>query len=202
MVRLLTTILFLSTGTLMAQVRFVPNEGQWPDHVLHRADAIGGSVQLERTGWTCWQWAPETDAIEDHHVGARKGLLWQAEWLHANPEHADHWVRSGLASDRQHFYLSDDPSQWAEHVQAATLLKTEDLWPGVRLRWRGTRQGKAAFEFTVAPGADPDAIGWRHHGARPALGPRGERRGGSGGGSRGWGEQGHACYEFEAAGGS
>ena len=132
MVRVLTTILFLSAGALTAQVRFVPNEGQWPDHVLHRAEAIGGSVQLERTGWTCWQWAPETDAAEDHHVGARKGILWQAEWIDANPDHAL-LGPSGLASDRQHFYLSDDPAHWAEHVQAATMLRTEDLWPGVRL---------------------------------------------------------------------
>lgn len=174
MVRLLKTILFLSAGALNAQVRFVPNEGQWPDHVLHRADAIGGSVQLERTGWTCWQWAPETDAAGDHHVGARKGILWQAEWIDANPDHADHWVRNGLASDRQHFYLSDDPLHWAEHVQAATMLRTEDLWPGVQLRWRGTRQGRVAFEFTVEPGANPDDIGWRHHGAHPTQGPQGE----------------------------
>ena len=173
MMRFLLILFLLIATSLHGQVRFVPNEGQWPDHVLHRAEAIGGSVQLERTGWTCWQWAPETDAADDHHIGARKGILWQAEWIGADPAHADQWVRSGLSTDRQHFYLSDDPAHWAEHVQAATMLRTEDLWPGVRLRWRGTRQGLAAFEFTVEPGADPNAIGWRHHGVQPTLGPRG-----------------------------
>ena len=174
MVRLLTTILFLSTGTLMAQVRFVPNEGQWPDHVLHCAEVTGGGVQLDRGGWTSWQWAPETDAAEDHHVGARRGIHWSASWTDADPQADLNWVRSGLASDRMHFYLSDDPQRWAEHVQPATLLRADDLWPGIRLRWRGTRQGRAAFEFTMDPGADPADIGWQYQGVQPSIGPDGE----------------------------
>ena len=174
MVRFLTALLLLTTGTASAQVRYVPNEGQWPDHVLHRADVTGGSVQLNRGGWTCWQWAPETKAAEDHHVGARRGIHWSATWTDADPLADLNWVRSGLAFDRQHFYLSDDPAHWAEHVQAATLLKTDNVWPGIRLRWRGTRQGRAAFEFTVEPGADPDDIGWRYRGVEPSIGPNGE----------------------------
>ena len=173
MVRLLTTILFLSTGALAAQVRFVPNAGQWPEHVQHRADVVGGGVQLNANGWTCWQWAPETEDSGDHHVGSRKGIHWQAEWVGENPAHAQNWVRSGLASDRMHFYLSDDPQRWAEHVQPATMLRADDLWPGIRLRWRGTRQGRAAFEFTVNPGADPADIGWQYRGVTPHIGPDG-----------------------------
>ena len=174
MVRFLMTLFLLSAGTLSAQVRFVPNEGQWPDHIHHRAEVVGGGVQLERAGWLCWQWAPETEAVLDHHKGARRGIVWQAEWIDADPLAALNWVRSGFASDREHHYLSDDPDQWAEHIQPVSMLKTENVWPGIRLRWRGTRQGRAAFEFTVAPGADPNDIGWRYRGVRPAIGPDGE----------------------------
>ena len=174
MVRFLTALFLLTTGTVSAQVRYVPNEGQWPDHVLHRAEVTGGGVQLDRGGWTSWQWAPETDAAEDHHVGARRGIHWSASWTDADPQADLNWVRSGLASDRMHFYLSDDPQRWAEHVQPATLLRADDLWPGIRLRWRGTRQGRAAFEFTVDPGADPADIGWQYQGVQPSIGPDGE----------------------------
>ena len=174
MVRFLTALLLLTNGIASAQVRYVPNAGQWPDHVLHRADVVGGGVQLDQGGWTCWQWAPETEAIGDRHVGARRGIHWSATWTDADPLADQNWVRSGLASDRQHFYLSDDPAHWAEHVQAATMLRADDLWPGIRLRWRGTRQGRAAFEFTVEPGADPDDIGWRYRGVQPSIGPDGE----------------------------
>ena len=110
MVRFLTALLLLTNGIASAQVRYVPNAGQWPDHVLHRADVVGGGVQLDQGGWTCWQWAPETEAIGDRHVGARRGIHWSATWTDADPLADQNWVRSGLASDRQHFYLSDDPA--------------------------------------------------------------------------------------------
>ena len=174
MMRSLPILFLLITTSLHGQVRFVPNEGQWPDHVLHRTEVTGGGVQLDRGGWTCWQWAPETEAAEDHHIGARRGIHWSAAWTDANPQADLNWVRSGLSSDRQHFYLSDDPTHWAEHVQAATMLNTDNVWPGIRLRWRGTRQGRAAFEFTVDPGADPDDIGWQYQGVVPYVGPAGE----------------------------
>ena len=174
MVRFLTALLLLTTGTASAQVRYVPNEGQWPGHVLHRAEVTGGGVQLDRGGWTCWQWAPETEAADNRHIGARRGIHWSADWIDADPQADLNWVRSGFAPDRHHFYLSDNPAHWAEHVQAATMLKTDNVWPGIRLRWRGTRQGRAAFEFTVEPGADPNDIGWRCQGIQPSIGPSGE----------------------------
>ena len=175
MVRFLTALLLLTNGIASAQVRHVPNAGQWPDHVLHRADVVGGGVQLDQGGWTCWQWAPETEAIGDRHVGARRGIHWSATWTDADPLADQNWVRSGLASDRQHFYLSDDPAHWAEHVQAATMLRADDL-AGHPVEVARTRQGRAAFEFTVEPGADPDNIGWRYRGVQPSIGPDGEPR--------------------------
>lgn len=174
MMRPLLTILFLTAGVMSAQVRFVPNEGQWADHIQHRTEVIGGGLQIETTGWTCWQWAPDTSAEQEHHAGSRKGVVWQAQWLDANPVGSPEWERRGLTTDRQHFYLSDDPSQWAENVQPATMITAENIWPGIRLRWRGTRQGRAAFEFTVEPGADPSKIGWRYNGVEADIGPKGE----------------------------
>ena len=168
------TILFLTTGIVSAQVRFVPNEGQWADHIQHRTEVVGGGVQIETTGWTCWQWAPDTIAEQDHHASSRKGIVWHAQWVDANPMGSTSWERRGLASDRQHFYLSDDPSQWTEHVQPASVINTENVWSGIQLRWRGTRRGRAAFEFTVEPGADPSKIGWRYSGVKPIVGPKGE----------------------------
>lgn len=169
MVRACMIIGLLAAGSLSAQVRYVPNAGQWPDHIHHRAEVMGGGVQLEEDGWVSWQWAPETTASEDHHVGERQGILWEARWIDPRPLSTEDWSRHGLASDRQHFYLSDDPSHWAEHVQAAQVLQAEEVWPGIAVRWRGTRNGRAAFEFTVSPGADPNLIGWHHRGVRPEM---------------------------------
>jgi len=92
-------------------------------------------------------------------------VVWHADWVQAEP--SSEWARHDLAEDRQHFYLGDDPDRWAEQVQPAGRVETEGLWPGIRLRWRGTRRGNAAFEFTVDPGGDPTLIAWKYTGVSP-----------------------------------
>ena len=144
-------IIYLALATsLTAQVRFVPNEGQWPDHVQHRADVVSGGIQVETNGWTSWQWGPSES--EDYHAGKKRGVLWHAQWKHANASHHEDWVVSETEAAAQHFYLSPNEEHWAEHVRASRRIERNDLWPGIDLRWRGTREGHAKFEFTVSPG--------------------------------------------------
>ena len=154
-------LIFISLATsLTAQVRFVPNQGQWPEHVQHRAEVVSGGLQVDADGWTSWQWAPSESG--DHHAGKKQGVLWQARWKHAEVSQHEDWVTSETDTDELHFYLSSDPEHWAEHVQAARRIERDNLWPGISLRWRGTRNGNAKFEFTVSPGADPSLVGWEY----------------------------------------
>lgn len=174
MMRVLLILPLLIATSIHGQVRFVPNEGQWPDHVHHRATVTGGGVQVEATGWTCWQWAPPalvddvTPNGDQHHAGARKGVMWRATWVDAQGAHQD-WSRQGLSQDRMNFYVSEQPEQWAEGLQAAEALSCNGPWPGMQLRWRGTRSGNAKFTVDVAPGADPNPIAWRYEGVHPRL---------------------------------
>jgi len=161
-------LIFISLATsLTAQVRFVPNQGQWPEHVQHRAEVVSGGLQVDADGWTSWQWAPSESG--DHHAGKKQGVLWQARWKHAEVSQHEDWVTSETDTDELHFYLSSDPEHWAEHVQAARRIERDNLWPGISLRWRGTRNGNAKFEFTVSPGADPSLVGWEYSGVAPQL---------------------------------
>jgi hypothetical protein len=165
-------IIYLALATsLTAQVRFVPNEGQWPDHVQHRADVVSGGIQVETNGWTSWQWGPSES--EDYHAGKKRGVLWHAQWKHANASHHEDWVVSETEAAAQHFYLSPNEEHWAEHVRASRRIERNDLWPGIDLRWRGTREGHAKFEFTVSPGADPSVVAWEYTGVTPHLNPDG-----------------------------
>jgi len=175
MMRTLLILSMLSVMSLQGQVRYVPNEGQWPDHVHHRADVKGGSLQVDENGWTCWQWAPETagQSADSFHAGARKGILWTAHFADGSPAARDGWTRSELSEDRIHHYLSDDPAQWAENLQPAGRVESDGPWPGVHLRWRGTRRGQAKFEFTVSPGTDPGLVKWRYQGVMPECHPEG-----------------------------
>ena len=175
MMRGLAVIFLLVSFHAAAQVRFVPNEGQWPAAVHHRADVQGGGVQVEAEGWTCWQWAPETgvSTADPHHAGSRKGAVWNATFIGGGAIAAGGWSAEEAYSDRMHFYLSDDEESWAENVQPAGRIEAEGPWPGVALRWRGTRKGRAKFEFTVAPGTDPGTVGWAYLGVQPLVQPDG-----------------------------
>ena len=169
--RTLTFMFLLLAPALTAQVRFVPNEGQWPEHVQHRTEVVSGGIQIDSDGWTCWQWAPSS--TPDHHSGSKRGVLWQAKWLGAASSERSDWDKSETDPDALHFYLGDNPQQWAEHVQASRRIERRDLWEGIDLRWRGTRSGNAKFEFTVAPGVDPSAVGWTYAGVAPQINPDG-----------------------------
>ena len=178
MVRTLTGILILMVGTAHGQVRFTPNKGQWPDHVHHRAEVRGGGIQLETSGWTCWQWQPHGNGpmSNGHRRSARQGILWNAELIGAQPRPEPEWQAGEVDPDRSNFYVSIDPDQWAEGVQSAGRIQADDLWEGVSMRWRSTGAGNAKFEFTVAPGADPHHIAWRYHGVQPIADEDGRLR--------------------------
>ena len=178
MMRLLLAISLLISWPLQGQVRFVPNAGQWPAHVQHRVDVRGGGVQVEGAGWTCWQWAPAavcseeqpaaglSTASDEHHGGPKKGILWSARWIEAHTT-GSAWERGEVQADKLNYYLSDDQTLWQEGLQAASVIMHENLWPGVDVRWRGTRSGNAKFAFDVQPGADPSQIAWQYDGVTP-----------------------------------
>ncbi len=176
MMRGFTGMFLLLAANAAAQVRFVPNEGQWGPEVHHQAEVKGGGIQIQENGWTCWQWAPQMDTPingDPHHAGSRKGVVWQARFSGGTPVESDAWDAHETAPDRMHFYLSDDPEHWAEQVQPAGRIEAEGPWPGVSLRWRGTRKGQPKFEFTVAPGTDPAVVGWTYMGIQPLVEPDG-----------------------------
>lgn len=170
------TVIFLALVVpCTAQVRFVPNAGQWPDHVHHRAEVRGGGIQLEADGWTCWQWVPADGAPlpSGHRQGVREGIVWNARFSDAAVKPVSEWKPGSPDPDRMNFYLSDQPERWAEGVQACHRIEAEQVWQGIGLRWRSTPDGHAKFEFTVEPHADPRPIAWRYAGIEPRHGDRG-----------------------------
>ena len=175
MVRIAMVLSLFVCLTASGQVRYVPNHGQWPDHIHHRAESRGGGVQVESTGWTCWQWYPgDTVRMANGHPrGAREGIAWKAEFVGGQIDLNPTWDRNELSDDVQHHYLSNDPGHWAEYIRAAARVETAGPWAGTRLRWRGTNRGHAKFEFTVEPGADPTPIAWTYTGVSPELAPDG-----------------------------
>jgi len=59
---------------------------------------------------------------------------------------------------RANYFIGDDPAKWRTNVPTYSRVKYEGVYPGVDLVYYGN-QGRLEYDFLVAPGADPNAIG-------------------------------------------
>jgi hypothetical protein len=63
------------------------------------------------------------------------------------------------------YFLGQDPAQWRRNVPTFARVRYSSIYPGVDLVYYGN-QGQLEYDFIVAPGADPKAIGLQFAGAR------------------------------------
>jgi hypothetical protein len=66
---------------------------------------------------------------------------------------------------RVNYFIGNDPSQWRTNIATYNKVRYAGVYPGIDLIYYGT-QGKLEYDFAVAPGAAPKAIGLRFEGAR------------------------------------
>src|SRR5688572_25651208 len=59
---------------------------------------------------------------------------------------------------RSNYLKGNDRRRWVTGVPHFESVVYRDLWPGVDMRWRSASDGRLAYDFVVAPGADPGAI--------------------------------------------
>jgi hypothetical protein len=59
---------------------------------------------------------------------------------------------------KSNYFLGNDPKNWRTDVPNYARVRYQEVYPGVDLVYYG-RQGQLEYDFVVAPGADPRAIG-------------------------------------------
>lgn len=69
---------------------------------------------------------------------------------------------------RVHYHRGNDPSAWTSHIPTFARVRYTAVYPGIDLELYG-RDGQLEYDFVVAPGADPRAIGLVFDGATPQL---------------------------------
>jgi uncharacterized protein (TIGR03437 family) len=62
-------------------------------------------------------------------------------------------------STRSNYYLGRDPSRWLSGVPNFGRVRYRHVWPGIDLVYYGSAN-RLEYDFVVAPGADPRAIGF------------------------------------------
>jgi beta-propeller repeat-containing protein len=72
---------------------------------------------------------------------------------------------SGKLSGSANYFIGNDPRKWRKNVPRYARVSYHDVYPGVNMAFHGA-QRQLEFDFVVAPGADPQPIGFHFTGAR------------------------------------
>jgi hypothetical protein len=71
------------------------------------------------------------------------------------------------------YLTGNDPSHWRTGIPTYAGVQQRNVYPGIDLAYHG-KQGRLEYDFLLAPGADPSAIGVRFAGAKRTILDRGE----------------------------
>ncbi len=66
---------------------------------------------------------------------------------------------------KSNYFIGNDPKKWRTNVPNYAKVKYQNVYPGVDLVYYGNQGGQLEYDFVVAPGADPHAIGLSFQGA-------------------------------------
>lgn len=73
------------------------------------------------------------------------------------------------------YFIGNDPTKWHTNIPSYSKVWYRGVYPGVDLAFYGANQSQLEYDFVLAPGADPNAIGVRFEGAKHlALDQRGD----------------------------
>jgi len=152
-------------------MRFISNQGQWPNTVTHRAELSGAFIWVERDGVVIDRYDAELVAkahanVHFDPVTENDGLLRhhavRLRFLNASGD-AD--VEAALPlNGRYHYFLGNDPAYWGRNAQAFAQLTLRNVAPGCDAVFREGRSG-LKYDLVLAPGADLAAVRMSYEGA-------------------------------------
>ncbi len=157
-------------------ISFMENKGQWPSHVIYRADIPGGQMLATPQGMLIGKFDPEsqkeqaayfereeeyaTGKITKDQLGEAKGLRghgWRFNFVNGNLATPKTIERKGESSDYYNFLIGD-ASTHATNVHSYNELMYKDVYSGVDVRYYTSAEGDFENDIIVAPGADYSKI--------------------------------------------
>ncbi len=155
---------------------FEPNLGQSDPQVKFLSRGNGYSLFLTSTEAVLALRKPENkiDAKSPRSPGIARPAINaanqpEASVLRVKLVGANGKARSeGIAplAGRSNYLIGNDPKNWRTNVPNYGKVAYRDVYPGIDLTYYGTNQRQLEYDFIVAPGADPKAIGLRFSGAK------------------------------------
>ena len=161
-------------GPASHTLEFIENKGQWDAHARYAAPLPGGRLFAEKDGLTFALLADGGPGQRGHQGKAQADSAPPAD---AGPVRGHaltlHFEGAGTAvltaetptAEHRNYFLGADPGHWASNVRGFRELRYAGLWPGIGARVYESADQHLEYDFELAPGAQPAAIGLRHDGA-------------------------------------
>ncbi len=151
-------------STAKADIKYIPNKGQWDEKVEYRAQLSHGRFYLQKGGFT-YNFLSTSDLERMHHVKALEGSV-RAHCLKVRFQGAQNPELTPLGSfgPKYNFYLGSNPENWASGLSAYQRVKYQGLYQGIDLEVT-SKGASIKYNFEVSRGADPTIINLKYHGA-------------------------------------
>lgn len=163
-------------NTTPGTVSFMENKGQWPSHVLYRADVPGAQMLATPQGMLVGQFDPKSLAARGEYLHREeeyekgeitleelgpepvvKGHGWRFNFLNGNLANSSTIERKGESQDYYNFLIGD-ASKHATNVRSYSELTYKNVYQGIDVRYYTTAGGDFENDIIVAPNADYSKI--------------------------------------------
>jgi hypothetical protein len=145
-------VCFTAGGAVRADSRRVPDNR--PIRFELNQGQVDGQVRFLGRGPGFSMFLTGTEAIIAPQSSAKPRLRMTV--LRANPR--SQTVGLSELPGKANYYLGKDPSKWRVNVPTYARVKYSGVYPGIDLVYYSD-QGQLEYDFIVAPGANPTAIG-------------------------------------------
>jgi len=149
---------------------FKENKGQWPSHVLYRANFGSSILYIEEEGLTWFQQDPEdlkkraackfdkNCSFWDYPV---QSFAFKVHFKGGNTikNHIGH----SPSTEYFNYFRGNDPSKWARDVRVYEKVELKNVYEGVDYKIY-MQNGVLKYDFVVHPGADPGQIQLEYEG--------------------------------------
>ncbi len=156
--------LWLMATGLLAQARYIPNQGQWPGDFLFKAPLNQGALFLTSDGYRV-----VLNENHPHEHGASsptdqppsRQVAYAMRWLNANEYNS---INPGPALDHYHnYFLGKDPARWRSEVPVYQELEQRQIYPGVSLHF-GSSGDHLKYDILLDDPADAGQIRMQYDG--------------------------------------
>lgn len=161
------------------QIEFVENKGQWHSNVQFKGDAGGGTLFLEKSGFTVLLQNAEdakrfTELVHGTEGSANPfpdqftlhAFAYKVKFLNASaspilqPDKPFEFVNN--------YFIGNNPASWASNCNVYQAITYKNVYPNIDVRYYSS-SGNLKYDFIVRPGGNPKSIALQYDGPKLSI---------------------------------